>query len=91
MRLSFPKWVAGASPLNGPAVREIEEALSLSPTKTIRLEINSVPGQLSREGRWLKFSLLSKKGTVKRAALFATVTDFYNQMIHGQVWRIAQA
>ncbi|VBB08843.1 Hypothetical protein LUCI_4124 [Lucifera butyrica] len=76
-------------PLNGPAVKMLEDALTNSPRKTIHLEINNMLYQLSREGRWFKFSLLTKKRTVKRATLFETITDVYNQAVHGTSWRIA--
>ena len=76
-------------PLNGHAVKTLEDALSKSPSKIIRLEINSTIYQLSREGNWFKFSLLTKKLTVKRSAIFQTLTEIYNQIIHGQNWRIA--
>lgn len=77
-------------PLNGEAVRTLEHALNNSPSKAILLEINNVLYQLSREGRWFKFSLLTKKRSPKRAALFITITDVYNQAMHGHTWRIAQ-
>jgi len=76
-------------PLDGMAVKTLEDALTSSPTKAILLEINSVLYQLSREGRWLKFSLLTKKRTPKRSTLFATITEVYNQAMHGHCWRIA--
>ena len=77
-------------PLDGPAVKKIEDALSNSPTKTLLLEINNANYQLSREGRWFKFSLLNKKRTIKRATLFQTITEVYNQAVHGNSWRIAE-
>ncbi|MDR3566255.1 MAG: hypothetical protein P4N59_33135 [Negativicutes bacterium] len=76
-------------PLDGMAVRTLETALGSSPTKTILLEINQALYQLSREGRWFKFSLLTKKRSPKRSTLFATITEVYNQMMHGHSWRIA--
>ncbi|MBP2650341.1 MAG: hypothetical protein H6Q74_1166 [Firmicutes bacterium] len=76
-------------PLDGPAVKKLEDALVKSPTKAIFLEINDAQYQLSREGRWLKFSLLNKKRTPKRSALFSTITEVYNQTMHGNSWRIA--
>lgn len=76
-------------PLDGNAVKMLEDALFGSPTKTVLLEINNACYQLSREGRWFKFSLLNKKRTVKRATLFETITEVYNQAMHGHVWRIA--
>lgn len=79
-----------APPLDGPAVLMIETALHRSPGKTIRLEINSSLYQLSREGRWFKFSLLTKKRTIKRATIFETISEIYNQAIHGHTWRIAE-
>lgn len=77
-------------PLNGHAVKVLEDALDKSPSKVIRLEINNTIYQLSREGRWFKFSLLTKKHTVKRSTIFQTITEIYNQVIHGQTWRIAE-
>lgn len=76
-------------PLDGHAVKVLEDALSKSPSKIIRLEINNTIYQLSREGHWFKFSLLTKKFTVKRSTIFQTLTEIYNQIIHGQNWRIA--
>ena len=76
-------------PLDGHAVKALEDALSKSPNKIIRLEINNTIYQLSREGNWFKFSLLTKKLTVKRSTIFQTLTEIYNQVIHGQDWRIA--
>jgi len=76
-------------PLDGPAVLQLEHALNQSPTKTITLVINNALYQLSREGRWFKFSVLTKKRTVKRSAIFETVTEIYNQIMHGHTWRIA--
>lgn len=77
-------------PLNGPAVKMLEDALSKSSTKIVRLEINNTIYQLSREGRWFKFSLLTKKYTVKKSTIFQTITEIYNQVIHGHTWRIAE-
>lgn len=77
-------------PLNGPAVKIIQDALSKSSSKIIRIEINNTIYQLSRAGRWFKFSLLTKKLTVKRSTIFQTITEIYNQAIHGQTWRIAE-
>jgi len=77
-------------PLNGQAVKIIEDALDKSPSKAIRLEINNTIYQLARAGRWFKFSLLTKKQTVKRSTIFQTITEIYNQAIHGQTWRIAE-
>jgi hypothetical protein len=76
-------------PLDGRAVRLLEEALVSSPTKTLLLEMNKTFYLLSREGRWFKFSLLTKKRTIKKAAIFQTLTDLYNQAVHGSSWRIA--
>lgn len=76
------------APLNGPAVKSLEDALSRSPKKIIQLEINNVQYQLSQEGRWFKFSLLTKKRSIKRSALFETLTDLYNQVVHGTAWRL---
>ncbi|WP_378957142.1 hypothetical protein [Pelosinus sp. sgz500959] len=76
-------------PLNGPAVKILEDALGKSPNKIIRIEINDTIYELSRAGRWFKFSLLTKKNTVKRSTIFQTITEIYNQSIHGQAWRIA--
>lgn len=78
-------------PLNGPAVKLLEDALCSSPSKTINLTINDAFYQLSREGRWFKFSLLTKKRTVKRAAIFETLTELYNQVVHGQTWYIIES
>ena len=77
-------------PLNGHAVKIIEDALGKAPSKVIRIEINNTIYQLSRAGRWFKFSLLTKKHTVKRSTIFQTITEIYNQAIHGQTWRIAE-
>lgn len=77
-------------PLDGKAVLTLETALSSSPTKTILLEINDVMYQVSREGRWFKFSLLTKKRTPKRSTMFANLTELYNQVIHGHCWRITE-
>jgi hypothetical protein len=77
-------------PLDGYAVKSLEDALSKSPSKVIRLEINNTIYQLSREGHWFKFSLLTKKNTVKRSTIFQTITEIYNLIIHGQDWRIAE-
>ena len=76
-------------PLDGPAVRQLENALISSPTKTLLLEMNKAFYLLSREGQWFKFSLLTKKRAIKRAAIFETLTDLYNQAVHGHSWRIA--
>lgn len=76
-------------PLNGPAVKILEDALGKSPNKVIRIEINDTIYELARAGRWFKFSLLTKKNTVKRSTIFQTITEIYNQSIHGQTWRIA--
>lgn len=78
-------------PLNGHAVKVLEDALGKSPSKVIRIEINNTIYQLSREGRWFKFSLLTKKQTVKKSTIFQTITEIYNQIIHGQTWRIAES
>ncbi len=77
-------------PLDGLAVKTLETALGSSTTKAILLEINNVLYQLSREGRWFKFSLLTKKRSPKRTTLFMTITDVYNEMMHGHSWRIAE-
>lgn len=76
-------------PLDGFAVQKLELALNQSPTKTILLEINNVLYQLSREGRWFRFSVLNKKRTIKRSTIFETITEIYNQLMHGHTWRIA--
>ena len=78
-------------PLDGHAVKILEDAIVNSPNKAIRLEINNTNYQLSREGRWFKFSLLTKKYTIKRSTIFQTITEMYNQAIHGQAWRIAES
>lgn len=77
-------------PLNGHAVKILEDALGKSPSKMVRLEINSTIYELSKAGRWFKFSLLTKKHTIKRSKIFQTITEIYNQAIHGQTWRIAE-
>jgi len=87
MNTSIP--VTPMPPLDGPAVQRLEEALSKSPKNAILLKIGNVLYQLSREGRWFKFSLLTKKRTVKRATLFQTLTELYNQAMHGHSWQIA--
>jgi len=81
--------VKSLPPLDGMAVKTLETALGSSPTKAILLEINNVLYRLSREGRWFKFSLLTKKRSPKRTTLFITITEVYNQMMHGHSWRIA--
>ncbi len=75
-------------PLDGRAVKRLEDALISSPTKTLLLEMNKAFYLLSREGQWFKFSLLTKKRTIKKAAIFQTLTDLYNQAVHGRSWRI---
>lgn len=77
-------------PLDGIAVQLLENALLSAPSKSIRVEINNVLYQLSREGQWFKFSQLTKKRTVKRSTIFATISDVYNEMLHGHIWKIAQ-
>ena len=77
-------------PLNGHAVKILEDALGRSPNKVICIEINNSIYQLSREGRWFKFSLLTKKHTVKRSTIFQTITEIYNLAMHGQTWHIAE-
>lgn len=77
-------------PLNGHAVKILEDALGKSPSKIVRLEINSTIYELSKAGRWFKFSLLTKKHTIKRSTIFQTITEIYNQAMHGQTWRIAE-
>lgn len=84
------KLVKPIPPLNGPAVKILEDALSKSPSKMVRIEINNMIYELSKAGRWFKFSLLTKKHTVKRSTIFQTITEIYNQAIHGQTWRIAE-
>jgi len=76
-------------PLDGRAVKALEDALSSSPTKAILLEINNALYHLSRDGRWFKFSLLTKKRSPKRTTIFATLSDLYNEAMHGHSWRIA--
>lgn len=76
-------------PQDGTAVKALEDALTSSPTKAILLEINSALYQLSRDGRWFKFSLLTKKRSPKKTTLFATLSDLYNEVMHGHNWRIA--
>jgi hypothetical protein len=77
-------------PLDGMAVKQLEDALGNSPTKAILLEINNVLYLLAREGRWFSFSLLTKKRSPKRTTLFATISEVYNQTMHGHCWRIAE-
>lgn len=78
------------APLNGPAVKSLEDALFRSPNKSIFLEMNQTLYLLSREGHWFKFSMLTKKRTIKRATIFQTLTDLYNEVMHGQNWHIAK-
>lgn len=78
-------------PLNGPAVKMLEDALLCSRTKTIHVEINQSIYELAREGRWFRFSLLTKKRTIKKSALFETLTELYNQAVHGNSWHIAES
>ena len=85
------KAVTPLAPLDGPAVKTLEEALLSSPTKTIQLQINNSLYRLAREGRWFAFSLLTKKRTVKRTTIFENITDLYNQAVHGQPWKINTA
>lgn len=75
-------------PLDGPAVQLLEEALSKSPSKSILLKINDALYRLSREGRWFKFALLTKKNAIKRATVFQTLSELYNQSIHGHSWSV---
>jgi hypothetical protein len=83
--------ISQALPLDWPAVKRIETALHSSPSKTICLEINNSFYQLSIEGQWFKFSRLTKKRTIKRATIFETIAEIYNNAIHGNNWRIAQS
>ncbi|WP_018704367.1 MULTISPECIES: hypothetical protein [Sporomusaceae] len=76
-------------PLDGPAVRKLEDALLQSPSKSILLRINQTLVQLSREGNWFKFAVLTRKRTIKRASVFESLTEIYNDFIHGQDWQIA--
>lgn len=78
-------------PIDWPSVKMIETALHNSPSKTICLEINDCLYQLSIEGKWFKFSRLTKKRTIKRATIFETIGEIYNKAMHGQNWRIAEA
>ena len=73
-------------PLDGPAVQRLEDALAKSPSKSILLQINDTFYRLSREGRWFKFSLLTKKNAVKKSTVFQTLSELYNQAIHGTAW-----
>jgi len=82
--------VTSMPPLDGYAVKAIEDALDKSPSKFIHIEVNKAIYQLSRAGRWFKFSLLTKKHTIKRTIIFQTITEIYNQAIHGQTWHIAE-
>lgn len=75
-------------PLDGCAVKLLEDALNRSSSKTLLLEMDKAFYLLSREGHWFKFSLLTKKRTIKKATIFQTLTDLYNQAVHGQKWRI---
>lgn len=83
--------VMPSTPLDGPAVKTLEDALLSSPTKTIQLQINNSLYRLAREGRWFAFSLLTKKRTVKRTTLFENITELYNQAVHGRSWEIKPA
>lgn len=76
-------------PLDGRAVKLLEDALVSSPTKTLLLEMNKAFYLLSREGQWFKFALLTKKRSIKKAVIFHTLTDLYNQAVHGRNWHIA--
>ncbi len=87
MNSSIP--VKPMPPLDGTAVQKLEDALSKSPRNAILVKIGNVFYQLSREGNWFKFALLTKKRTIKRATLFQTLTELYNQAMHGQTWQIA--
>lgn len=78
-------------PLDGVAVQKLEEALSKSPTKSLILIINNTVYQLSREGQWFKLSLLNKKRTIKSSKIVETLSEVYNQFIHGCSWQIAPA
>ncbi len=78
-------------PIDGIAVQKLEEALSNSPTKSLTLIINNTLYQLSREGQWFKLSLLNKKRTIKSSKIVETLSEVYNQFIHGRVWQIAPA
>ncbi|MDU4961048.1 MAG: hypothetical protein E6X17_10380 [Sporomusaceae bacterium] len=80
--------VIHSAPLNGPAVKTLEDALSQSPNRIIQLEINNVLYQLSQEGRWFKFSRLNKKRSIKRSTVFETITELYNQVVHGTAWKL---
>lgn len=77
-----------SAPLNGPAIKSLEDALNQSPNRIIQLEINNVVYQLSQEGRWFKFSRLTKKRAIKRSTIFETLTDLYNQAVHGHSWHL---
>ena len=76
-------------PLDGFAVQRLEQALSKSPTKSIILVINNARYQLSREGNWFKFSMLTKKRVAKRSTIVESLADVYNNFMHGAVWQIA--
>lgn len=80
--------LTNSAPLNGPAVKSLEEALNHSPNRVIQLEINNVLYQLSQEGNWFKFSRLTKKRAIKRSTIFETITQLYNQAVHGNSWRL---
>jgi len=90
LHLKDEKLVGSMPPLDGQAVKLLEDALGKSPSKIIRLEINNAIYQLSKAGHWFQFSLLTKKLTVKRSTIFQTITEIYNQAMHGQTWRIAE-
>lgn len=77
-----------SAPLNGPAVKALEDALSHSPSRIVQLEINNVLYQLSQEGRWFRVSRLTKKRAIKRSTVFETITELYNQVVHGNSWRL---
>lgn len=82
--------ITPAPPLDGPAVQKLEEALLKSPKKSIYLSIGQALYLLTREGRWFRFSLLTKKRTIKKSQIYHTLTDFYNEAVHGCSWTIAE-
>ena len=88
--MNWDKGILPPLPLDGPSVKQIEEALGLSSSKSIILKINNENYLLTREGCWFKFSLLTKKNTVKRSTILQTLTELYNHCVHGHSWRIQQ-
>ena len=72
-------------------LQNVSQVHEFQVNEAIQLQINNSLYQLSREGRWFKFSLLTKKHTVKRTTIFETITELYNQAVHGHTWEIKTA